>query len=194
MLEDAWQDNEYTIEGKMHHERVHTQGQIKRGDTVLLYDFNVHSHLLRIRGKCDCIEATHDNNGSIFPFSNGRFTLYPVEYKHGVIRNEEAYNLQLCAQAMCLEEMYHCKITKGAVFYINSHRRIEVVFSDALRRKVISMAKELYEIFNAMKIPPAVFSAKCKKCSLLDICLPKLKISAKGYNDRLRKAAKGECE
>lgn len=194
MLEDVWHDNEYTAEGTMHHERVHMQGKIKRKDTIFLYDFNIHSHQLRLSGKCDCIEAALDETGCILPFYEGRFKLYPVEYKRGVIRNEEEYNLQLCAQAMCLEEMYHCKITCGAIFYINSHRRIEITFHDALRNKVISTAKELIETLEAMKIPPAVFSVKCKKCSFIDICLPKAKTSAKVYNARLRKVAMGEGE
>lgn len=194
MLEDIWHDNEYTAEGTIHHERVHMQGQVKRGNTIFLYDFSIHSHLLKLSGKCDCIEATFDKSGCTFPFYEGRFKLYPVEYKRGVIRNEEEYNLQLCAQAMCLEEMFDCKIPYGAIFYINSHRRIEITFNDELRNKVVSMSKELHEILDTMKIPPAAFSPKCKKCSLIDICMPKAKTSAKGYNNKLRKAAMGDDE
>jgi CRISPR-associated exonuclease Cas4 len=192
MLENAWNDNEYTAEGTMSHERVHTKGQIKRGDTIFLYDFHVHSDMMRLNGKCDCIEATLDESGNTFPFYEGSFKLYPVEYKHGVIRNEEEYNIQLCAQAMCLEEMYACKIPAGAIFYINSHRRMEVLFDDMLRGKVTATANALYEILDSMTIPQADYSVKCKKCSLIDFCLPKVKTSAKSYNEKLRQVAMGD--
>jgi|LSQX01.3.fsa_nt_gb CRISPR-associated exonuclease Cas4 len=191
MLENAWHDNEYTAEGTMSHERVHTQGQVKRSDTIFLYDFRVYSHVMRLSGKCDCIEATFDESGYTFPFYEGKFKLYPIEYKHGVIRNEEEYNCQLCAQAMCLEETYNCKISSGAVFYTNSHRRVEILFDDVLRSTVISMAKALHEMLDTGKVPKADFSAKCKKCSLNDFCLPEISTSAKGYNKKLRQIALG---
>ena len=92
---------------------------------------------------------------------------------------------------MCLEEMYSCDIPKGAIFYINAHRRIEIDFTMELRNKVRSTAKDLYQLLENERIPLAEYSAKCRKCSLYDKCLPKAKNSAKGYNMKLREAAIG---
>lgn len=191
LLENAWSDNEYTMEGTISHERVHAQGQVKRGDIINIYDFSVHSHRMRLSGKCDCIEAVMNEDGFVFPFHEGRFILYPIEYKHGVIRDEEEYNIQLCGQAMCLEEMYGCTITKGAIFYINAHRRVEIEFTEDLRHKVESDAKSLWRLFDTNNVPPGEYSAKCKKCSLNELCMPKLKSSARTYNSRVRQAAIG---
>lgn len=191
LLENAWQDNEYTMEGTLSHERVHTQGQIKRGEVISIYEFSVHSHTMKLSGKCDCIEASIDENGYKFPFYEGKFTLYPIEYKRGVIRNEEEYNLQLCGQAMCLEEMYGCVITKGAIFYTNSHRRVEVDFDDDLRNKVECGAKNLWDFLESKDVPHADYSAKCRKCSLYELCMPKVKNSAKLYNKKVKQAAIG---
>lgn len=191
LLENAWSDNEYTTEGTLYHERVHSQGQVKRGNIISIYEFSVHSHKMNLSGKCDCIEAVVDENGFEFPFYEGKFTLYPIEYKHGAIRDEEEYNLQLCGQAMCLEEMYGCMISKGAIFYTNAHRRVEVNFTEDLRCKVESNAKNLWKLLETKCVPKEDYSAKCKKCSLYELCMPKAKTSAKAYNKRIRQVAMG---
>ncbi len=191
MLENVWQDNEFTAEGTISHERVHTQGIVKRGDTVYVYEFNVYSEQLSLSGKCDCIEAYSDDQGYEFPFYQGKFRICPIEYKHGVVRDEEEYNIQLCAQAMCIEEMYGCKISSGIIFYTNAHRRIDVIFDDRLRYKVTSTAKALSEMISTMHIPHTKQTPKCKKCSLKDICLPSLKESARAHNMKVHDIAVG---
>lgn len=189
LLENAWQDNEYTTEGTISHERVHLQGQVKRGEIISVYDFSVCSHEMKLNGKCDCIEAVVDEDGYEFPFYEGKFIIYPIEYKHGVIRDEKEYNLQLCGQAMCLEEMYGCRIEKGAIFYTNAHRRIEIDFTEDLRHDVVKNAENLWRLLESKSIPQGEYSAKCRKCSLYDMCLPKMKTSARLYNRRIRQAA-----
>jgi len=175
MLEQIWVENEYTAEGRMEHERVHTGRIEKRSNVIKVYDYVVTSDKLKLLGKCDCVEAVRDDNGHPFPFAEGKYKIYPVEYKHGKIRNEEEYNIQLCAQAICLEEMLNCNIDKGAVFYIDAHRRIEVDFTDVLRRKVISGAEELNRMYEDGYIPYEAYSPKCRKCSLLNTAYLKLK-------------------
>lgn len=94
------------------------------------------SDVLSLLGKCDCIEAVRAEDGCRIPALEFPVKLYPVEYKHGSLREEESYQLQLCAQAMCLEEMFHTTIEEGALFFISSHRRLPVLLDEALREQV----------------------------------------------------------
>lgn len=192
LVENAWEENEYTTEGTLLHENVHSQGASNKYDMINIYDYPVISETLGISGKCDCIEAITDDNGYLTLLSDKRHIIYPVEYKRGGIRDEEEYNMQLCAQAMCLEEMFGCVIGKGAIFYINAHRRVEVTFIDELRQKVKDAVFDLRDMLNKMHIPQNSYSVKCNKCSLFDICMPKIKRSAHDYNCRIVKEALGE--
>ena len=186
LLEQIWNENIYTAEGSAEHEKVHTSRVESHGNILKIYEMNVSSEKLNLAGKCDCIEAEQDKKGIILPFVNDRYTLYPIEYKHGVVRDEREYNVQLCAQAMCLEETFGCKITEGAVFYINSHRRVAVALSDNLREMVFDGARELKNILENKSIPRAEYLPKCRKCSLVDYCMPRTKISSSGYIKKLR--------
>lgn len=121
--ERVWVENVETAKGRAEHERVHTQRVERRGDFVKLYENSVFSDKLQISGKCDCIEAIRDKAGCMIPAVDFPVRLLPVEYKHGKLRDESEYKIQLCAQAMCLEEMYHTIIPTGALFFITAHRR-----------------------------------------------------------------------
>lgn len=195
MLEQAWEENEYTASGRAEHGRVHDARFEKRGSLIKLYEYSVFSKGLSLSGKCDCIEASESANGCILPFSEGKYTLVPIEYKHGVVRNEPEYQAQMCAQAMCLEEMYGCRIEKGFLFFIDAHRRDEILLSQQLRSQVTTGSKALLKMMGSQKIPHADYSSKCKKCSLVDYCQPKVKISANSYCSQLRSlACNGEAE
>lgn len=111
--------------------------------------------------------------------------LYPIEYKHGVVRQVEEYHIQLCAQAMCLEEQFGGKIEAGAIYYANAKRRNEVRLTRELRRKTSETAEAVLSMLNDQAVPAAMYSAKCKKCSMSEICSPKLKRSAAAYCKRL---------
>ena len=134
--ERVWVENVETTKGRAEHERVHTQRVERRGDCVKLYENSVFSDELQISGKCDCIEAERDETGCMIPAVDFPVRLLPVEYKHGKIRDESEYKIQLCAEAMCLEEMYHTTIPVGALFYITAHRRVNVELDEALREQV----------------------------------------------------------
>lgn len=127
--ERLWAENSDTAKGRAEHTRVHTQRVEKRGDHVLLYELTVFSDSLLLLGKCDCVEARKDVSGCRIPAVDFPVRLYPVEYKHGTVREEEEYRFQLCAQAMCMEEMFHTVIPEGAIFFISSHRRLTVSLS-----------------------------------------------------------------
>ena len=116
--EQIWEESADTAKGRAEHERVHAQRIERRGETAKLYEFPVFSHTLGVAGKCDCIEAQTDARGCRIPAMDFPVRLYPVEYKHGKIRAEREYEIQLCAQAMCLEEMFQTSIPEGAIYYI----------------------------------------------------------------------------
>lgn len=183
--ERLWNENADTARGKEEHRRVHDHRIEKRGDLVYLYEYEVFSERLGIGGKCDCIEATQSEDGCIIPAVDFSVKLYPVEYKHGKLRDEEEYEIQLCAQAICLEDMYHTQIREGAIFYISSHRRQPIAFTTELREKTIHTIQVLDEIRKKFKVPKAQFGPKCNRCSLHDLCMPNVSASAKDYCEKL---------
>lgn len=191
MNEQVWKESADTAKGRVEHERVHTQRIERRGNFIKLFEFDVFSEKMKLRGKCDCIEATASENGCNIPSVDFSVNLYPIEYKHGKIREEKEYEIQLCAQAMCLEEMFQTTIPEGALFYTSSHQRYPVTFSDSLRTEVKELVTELRKIKEEYLVPQAVYSAKCKKCSINEMCMPQVKKSAADYCEQLRKEAEG---
>ena len=189
MNERLWSESVDTAKGHMEHERVHTRRVERRGTDIKLFEYDVFSDRLQIKGKCDCIEASASDEGCLIPAVDFPVKLYPVEFKHGKVRSEEEYEIQLCAQAMCLEEMFHTKIPEGAVFYTSSHRRQAVELTETLREKVCLTIEALRKIRDDLSVPPAVYSSKCKKCSMRGLCMPKTKKSAKEYCKRLASQA-----
>lgn len=181
MNEQLWSENADTAKGRQEHQRAHTERIERRGDRLQLYEYEVVSKRLGIGGKCDCIEAVRDESGCYIPAADFPVRLYPIEYKHGKLRDEESYEIQLCAQAMCLEEMYGTQISEGAIFYISSHRRQPILFTDDLRQKVADTALAVDRLRKSLATPPAVFGPKCKRCSLRELCLPDVQKSAKVY-------------
>ncbi len=180
-IEQQWAENEYTAAGRTQHQRVHTPRMERRGDSLFFYEMDLFSRALGVSGKSDCVEARSCEDGVPLPYAPGKFRLYPVEYKHGVVRQEEEYQIQLCAQAICLEEQYGCQIPEAAIFYIDAHRRDAVTLDAALREKTRQAALAVQAMLSGQQLPPAKYSAKCRKCSLLELCQPKLKRRAEGY-------------
>lgn len=194
MNERAWEESADTAKGRAEHERVHTQRVERRGDRAKLYEYTVYSDTLHILGKCDCIEAVRAEDGCWIPALQFPVQLYPIEYKHGSLREEESYQIQLCAQAMCLEEMFHTTIREGALFFHNSHRRLPVSLDEALRVQVRQTVEELHRMREKFLVPAAQYSAKCKRCSMKEVCMPKTKRSASTYCQALRSEAEGDVK
>lgn len=187
--ERLWMENADTARGRDEHRRAHERRIERRGDQLKLFEYDVYSEQLRIWGKCDCVEAQRCEPGCRIPAADFPVCLYPVEYKHGSVREELEYNIQLCAQAMCLEEMYHTHIPSGAIFFITAHRRLEVAFTSELRAKTKTAANALWEIRRTLKVPAAEYGRKCQRCSLKDLCMPKTASSAKAYCQTLAREA-----
>lgn len=183
--ERIWVENEDTAKGRAEHERVHDRRIERRGDLIKLYEYDVSSDSLGLAGKCDCIEARKHPDGCRIPGADFPVSLYPIEYKHGRVRDEPEYKIQLCAEAMCLEEMYHTNIPEAALFFISAHQRQTVPLDEALREQVRQTARELRRIRETFSIPLAEYSGKCRKCSLNEYCMPKTKQSAREYCKQL---------
>lgn len=194
MNESLWIESADTAKGRDEHNHVHNQHIEKRSGIITLYDYEVFSKELGLRGKCDCIEAIKDDNGCTIQASSSPVRLYPVEFKHGILRDEYEYNLQLCGQAMCLEEMYGTHIDEGAIFYTSSHRRQVVRLTSELRNTVLETIEALRHIRKEFIIPKAVESPKCKRCSLRDACAPDAPSSAAEYYKQLVIEATGEAK
>lgn len=190
MNERLWSENADTARGRAEHENVHDQRTEKRGEHIKIYEYTVYSDALRLLGKCDCIEAVRSGSGCRIPGAEFPVQLYPIEYKHGTVREEEEYQVQLCAQAMCLEEMFHTSIPEGALFFISSHRRLTVSLDAALRRRTQELAQALHTLRSELSVPAAVYGPKCRRCSLQELCMPKVKSSARSYCRSLRREAR----
>lgn len=192
LLEQQWADSADTVKGSAEHRNVHDLDTKKHSDKTELTEIYVSSFMMGIAGKCDMVEAYPDSGGTVFPFlDENKYRLYPIEYKHGKLRNEEEYTHQLCAQAMCLEEMYGCKIESGAIFYISSHRKTEVLFTQVLRDKVTEICGELRKMLGCGRVPKPVLTPKCRKCSLAEVCAPEISGSVYRY---ISDNTKGEAE
>lgn len=186
-IEQQWEENVRTIEGQYLHRNVDQPFfKEKRGDKYTVRALKVVSHTLKITGVCDVVEFVANELGVFIPKLNGKFQVYPVEYKRGKPKQSEVDILQLTAQAMCLEEMLMCKIDKGYIFYDEIKRRQEINLSDELRRQVKETVKEMQTLFMKKHTPKVKTGNWCKSCSMKNICLPELltKESASAYMAR----------
>lgn len=177
LIEMTWEDNVHTAEGTIMHRHVHgDDSSEKRGDLIVLRGLWLRSLRLGLTGKADVVELHRtdekDSEGISIVGHKGSWRVYPVEYKPGRMRPQRSFEIQLCAQAICLEEMMHCQVPEGALFYGKNRRRKVVFFDKALRRETGDAAKRLQELIRSGVTPPAKYEKKCDKCSLLHLCLP----------------------
>ena len=179
---EGWREsNVHTVKGDIVHEHADLPGyEVAKGVTVLRA-LPVWSERLGLSGKCDVVEARGKAEGrrqkaevQLAPADAGGYgSLVPVEYKKGRRRAFENDDAQLCAQALCLEEMFGVSVERGAVFHAASKRRREVEFTSALRKLTEDAVGELHRLVASGRVPAAVFKPACEECSLFEICLPK---------------------
>jgi CRISPR-associated exonuclease Cas4 len=159
-LEQAFEENIHTARGQAVHHLVDTPGyEIKSGVRVERA-LPVWSDRYNLIGKADLVEFHPDG------------AVYPVEFKHGAKRQKLHDDIQLAAQAICLEEMMGRPVPAGAIFHATSHRRREVAVTSELKRLVIETAEAIRSMLNSEKLPPPINDARCRECSLKDICQP----------------------
>lgn len=174
-IENQWAENLRTVDGQLLHENAHdAQFTESRGDLLVTRDMRVFSPTLGVSGACDVLEFRRESSGISLPGREGLWQPYPVEYKRGRPKEDTSDALQLCGQAMCLEEMLCCDIPEGALFYGEIRRRVRVCFSPELRREVVSLLSEMHELYDRGHTPRVRRTKACNACSLKELCLPKL--------------------
>lgn len=174
-IEQAWADNLRTVEGDLLHERVHDEFLAeRRADLLTVRGLRVFSRALGVSGACDAVEFCVDPGGVPLAGREGKWRPVPVEYKRGSPKQGDCDALQLCAQAMCLEEMLACDIAEGYLYYAQPHRRTPVVFTEELRGRVRTLLGEMHELYRRGATPKGKPRKACGACSLKDLCLPKL--------------------
>lgn len=192
-LEHQWADNLGTIEGELLHERAHNAKESQlRGDVLTLRDLRVFSRRLGISGACDVVEFCADAGGVALRGRRGLWRPFPVEYKRGAPKAHRADELQLCAQALCLEEMLCCDIEQGALFYGETRRRHQVCFDAGLRQQLCDMVAEMHEHARRGHTPKVRPGKGCGACSLKDLCLPGLGKKASAAQWTLRRIGEEE--
>jgi len=191
-IEMQWQDNVLTVEGKQLHERVDDPFFVEtRHDVVISRSVPVASYTLGISGICDVVEFTRGPEGVRLPGREGFYLPAPIEYKRGRPKREPVDEAQLCAQAMCLEEMLSIAIPRGFLYYGRTHRREPVELTDELRRLVREAAAEMHAYMARGYTPRVKLSKACRACSLADICLPDMQARTVAATTYIRRQIDG---
>ena len=192
-IEEQWEENFLTADGRLLHENAHdAKFREKRGDKITIRAMRVMSRKLGISGECDVVEFTRDEaNGVFIPRLEGKFSAVPVEYKRGRAKSDDCDRVQLCAQALCLEEMLCCTIEEGFIFYGEPRRREHVTIDENLRELTIKTLAEMHDMFCRGYTPKVRKTASCNSCSLKNICLPKLD-KARSVSDYIKSALEEE--
>lgn len=172
-IEQQWVENLHTILGNIMHQRTHDEFQTeKRGKLLITRGMQIASSTLGLSGQCDVLEFHQNKEGIALHNWEGTWIPFLVEYKKGEPKEGRYDEAQLCAQAICLEEMLCCEIPEGALFYGTNKRRSNVIFSEELRTLVRDSSQEMHKLYQRATTPKAKKTRKCSACSLLNICLP----------------------
>ena len=177
-VEDVWHENVFTVRGDILHEKVDTDTY----ETLkTVRGLRIHSTRLGIVGRADVVEFRKSTN------ADGSPDVMPVEFKSGQPKEDMSDKVQLCAQALCLEEMMNTQVKRGAFFYGKIRRRVQVEIHDGLRKQTEEIIAAVHEIVSQKQVPAARYEKKCRNCSLLDICMPKAmnEKKLKGYMNDL---------
>jgi len=160
-VEGIWRDNEHTVVGSLLHDHADEPGYETDEGVTLLRALPLYSERHGLTGKADIVEL-HDGEP------------VPVEYKKGRRRRFENDDIQLCAQALCLEEMFACEVSRGFIYHAASRRRREVLFDWRLREETAATIKSVREMLAAGRVPAAELKPRCDGCSLRGVCMPEL--------------------
>lgn len=183
-VEQVWVENLFTAEGRIMHERVDAGNRESRGNIRIEFGMPLRSLRLGLTGKADVVEF----HLSVKNTKKEKWQPFPIEYKRGRPKKDNCDKVQLCAQAMCLEEMLNTEIPKGALFYGKTRRRQDVLFDKNLRQETEKAAKQVHELIASRRTPKPVYTQKCKSCSFVDLCLPKAIEKSRSVNRYLQKA------
>ncbi|MFC1866574.1 CRISPR-associated protein Cas4 [Thermodesulfobacteriota bacterium] len=184
-IEQVWAENLFTAEGRIMHDRVHNADRESRGDVRVEYGMPLRSLRLGLIAKADVVEFHRDKG-----HPDDVWRPFPVEYKRGKPKKGNYDKVQLCGQAMCLEEMLEVEIPAGALFYGKMRRRQGVDFDSALRRETEDAAEGFHKLVESGITPKPVYKKKCDNCSMYDLCLPKTVEKARTINSYLMDAVR----
>lgn len=163
-IDDVWQENLFTVRGEILHEKVDTDSYEKRGDVKTVRGLRIHSYKYGIVGRCDVVEFRQTSKGK---------EVLPVEFKAGQPKEDISDKVQLCAQVFCLEEMLNTQINKAAFFYGKIRRRNLIDIDLQLRTQTEDVINSARRLISEKRIPIIEYSAKCRNCSLINVCQPK---------------------
>lgn len=190
-LEQQWAENLFTTEGHFLHEKVDNPYIFEtRGICIVARAVPIVSYRLGLSGKADVIEYLFvEDSGNAVELEGhcGYWRPFPVEYKRGRPKQDDRDAVQLCAQAMCLEEMHGIRIENGYIYYGQIRHRISVDFNMVLRSRVEELTQKMHEIFLKGETPSVPAGANCKLCSLVDLCMPKLSRKKKSASHYIAK-------
>ena len=178
-LERVWSENKLTAEGRLAHKRVHEADDFLDHGTLITRGLAISSRELGLAGVADVVEFQEDG------------AVRPVEHKRGKPKQGDCDAVQLCAQAMCLEEMLARGVPEGELFYHATRRRMQVKFDQTLRRRVIDLAAKLHELTAKGRTPEPIKGSHCRSCSLKEACLPSLTHKKSARNWLTRQMAQG---
>lgn len=200
-LEGIWQENQFTAEGHILHEKTHEADTESRGNVRIVRGLRLRSLRLGLSGVADVVEfhrldiaSLPDPSEDAIPHAvalagaTGLWKPFLVEYKRGKLKHEKSYEIQICGQALCLEEMMNVQTSIGAIFYGKSMRRHDVTFSAELRQETEMAARRMHALIASGRTPPPVYEKRCESCSLMSECLPKTiqkRRSVKNYLTRI---------
>jgi CRISPR-associated exonuclease Cas4 len=176
-IEQQWTENRLTAEGRLLHTKSDEGPDELRKGVRLVRGLALHSFRLGLSGKADVVEFPLDGSAPI-----------PVEYKRGRPKLDDWDKVQVCAQALCLEEMCSCRVSVGAIFYWETRRRLEVPLDSCLRTKTERLAARMQELYRQRVSPPPEFKAHCRKCSLFELCQPDVLTTRGSARTFLRRA------
>lgn len=185
-LEGTWEENLFTAEGHILHDKTHETDCEMRRNIRIVRGLRLRSLRLGLSGVADVVEfhrldssfCEDTPNGDMpagvaLPEVSGFWKPFPVEYKRGRLKHERSFEVQLCAQALCLEEMLSAQIASGALFYGKSMRRRDVEFTYELRHETEVAARRMHDLIALGRTPPPIYEKRCDSCSLIGECLPK---------------------
>lgn len=181
-IEQIWLENLFTAEGRVMHDRAHEERFEKRPGVRIERGIPLRSRKLGLIGIADIVEFHKIKDRQWLPF--------PVEYKRGKPKMGNCDKVQLCAQAICLEEMLKVGIPAGAIFYGRTRHRLDVEFTEKLRRETEETAYQLHQFLKEGKTPKAEYEKKCESCSLIEVCMPKISRSNRSVADYFEEALK----
>lgn len=193
-LEQQWQENRLTAQGHLLHKRVHEAETEVRPNLIVARSLHLRSLQLGLTGQADAVELQRREVSGpdtiALPGRSGNWRVFPVEYKRGRPKSASFDEVQLCAQALCLEEMLAVTLASGALFYGETRRRTDVPFDLDLRRETIHLCARMHQLYSTRITPPAEYAKRCESCSLIHICLPR-KPAGRAAVERYMKTAVG---